>query len=361
MVGVHGGDHHVTMCGERAEGVVFDAFVGADRDDLTVDVGDDHSPVEGLVVVVVLPADESADDLGDLVEPRRWWSAAIEYCERDRVVGGGARCWRELLSSDAGPVAAATDPYAPSWVLNLVVAGGASELTNTVAARGSSKLPRSARRRLAAMGVRVPSGVGVLEVARWARASRHGNSRAWAWVAAASAVTIVLAAGGVVATVVMSDTDHGAQGTATASASSVPLTNAVEPSTGSVVESSSSVAASSDVESGGVASTLPPGTTAAVAVPTTRATVPSATTTAPTTTTAPVMKTVSVPLGAGCTRVAYEAVAGVSSVVLSRDGVQVASGLMAAEWSGAPSAAATWTARLTVAGSWSGAFQWEGC
>jgi hypothetical protein len=73
------------------------------------------------------------------------------------------------------------------------------------------------------------------------------------------------------------------------------------------------------------------------------------------------MKTVSVPLGAGCTRVAYEAVAGVLSVVLSRDGLQVASGSMTAEWSGSPSAAATWTARLTVAGSWSGAFQWEGC
>jgi hypothetical protein len=283
------------------------------------------------------------------------------HTERGMYIDGPlcGRCWRGLLASDAGPLAAATDPYAPAWVLNLVVAGGASELTGAVAARGSSRLPRSVRRRLAARGVRVPSGVGVLEVARWARTSRHGDSRGL--VIAVSAVSIVLAVGGVVAAVVMSDTDHGAQGTATASASSVPLTNAVEPSTSPVVESSSSIPASADIESGGVESTLSPGTTAAVAVPTTRAAVPSATTTAPTTTTAPVMKTVSVPLGAGCTRVAYEAVAGVLSVVLSRDGLQVASGSMTAEWSGSPSAAATWTARLTVAGSWSGAFQWEGC
>lgn len=262
------------------------------------------------------------------------------------------RCWRELLAADAGPLAAAADPYAPTWVLRLVVSGGAPELTNAVAGRGSAKLPRSVRRQLATGGVRVPPGVGVLEVARWVRVSRHGHAREAMWIPAAGVIALV----GVVAVVVLTRPDDGSADDPSPSSSSIASTTSIGASTSSMADPTSTMPeTTTDMWS------LPPLTVAPMVAPTSRATVPPATTAAPTTTAAPVVKTVSVQLGAGCTKVAYEAAAGVSAVVLQRNGVQVAAGTTAAQWSGSPAEAATWTARLTVSGAWSGSFQWEGC
>ena len=58
--------HHVAVFGKWAERVVLHALVRGHRDDRTVDLGDDHPPVEFGVVLVALPPNQSSDDLGDL-------------------------------------------------------------------------------------------------------------------------------------------------------------------------------------------------------------------------------------------------------------------------------------------------------
>ena len=260
------------------------------------------------------------------------------------------RCWRELLATEAGPFAAAADPYAPRWVLRLVVAGGAPELLQAVAARGATQLPRQIRRRIRSAGFSVAPGRGTVEVARWARVSQHGHGGLppWAFVVGATAIS-----GAAVAAVLVRSNGDGSQASMT-----TPTTMT------STLESSSSMV---DAYSTVPATTISPASSTTtdaidhVVSPTTRATTPSTTTTPPMTTAAPAVKTVSVILGAGCTRVAYEATKGVTAVVLLEDGTQVASGVTSAEWSGTPSTGATWSARLTVSGAWSGAFQWEGC
>ncbi len=293
----------------------------------------------------------------------RCWHVAVGrvrrvQTERGVYVDGPlcGRCWRELLASDAGPASAAADPYAPRWVLSLVMSGGSPELVGAVAARGAARLPRSVRRRLAAAGVRVPQGVGVVEVARWVRVSRHGRSRMSAWPMLVAGAFVVA---GVVAAVVLTrpaDDEAGASASSTTSVTSLPSTTDV--SSSSVPEPSSSVPSSTSVE---VAVSMPAAPSGQGVTTTVRTTLAPSTTTAPSTTAVPVVKTVSVSLGAGCTRVSYESTSGVLSVALLRDGDQVASGSTSATWSGPASASATWSARLTVSGTWAGSFWWEGC
>lgn len=260
------------------------------------------------------------------------------------------RCWRELLATDAGPLAAAADPYAPGWVLGLVVSGGDGELLQAVAARGSGRLPRSIHRRLTAGGVAVLPGRGVVEVARWARVSQHGRVGGPPWVVLLVATTMVGAAS--VAVLLRSNGSGGGE-----AAGTTVLTQTSVSDTAATVTSISS----SSPESIQTSAPTSSDSASHVVSPTTRATTTSTTTTPPVTTAAPTVKTVSVVLGAGCTRVAYESTKGVTAVVLLEDGAEVANGATSAEWRGAPSSGATWSARLTVAGAWAGTFQWEGC
>ena len=272
--------------------------------------------------------------------------------ERGSYIEGAmcGRCWRELLATDAGPLAAAADPYAPRWVLRLVVSGGDGELLQAVAARGSGRLPRSIRRRLTAGGVAVSRGRGVVEVARWARVSQHGRVGVQPWAVVLVATTMVGAAS--VAVLLRSKGSDGSEAAGTTVFMQTSVTGTATTVTGT---------SSSSPESTVISAATSSDSANHVVSPTLRVTTTSTTTTPPVTTAAPVVKTVSVVLGAGCTRVAYESSKGVTAVVLLEDGAEVASGATSAEWRGAPSSGATWSARLTVAGAWAGAFQWEGC
>lgn len=84
------------------------------------------------------------------------------------------------------------------------------------------------RRRLSAAGVRVPQGVGVVEVARWVRVSRHGHQRSALVPATIGLVALV---GAAVAVVLTRSGDDGAAATSSSSVvSTAPVTTAASTS-----------------------------------------------------------------------------------------------------------------------------------
>ena len=66
-----GDDHQVPMPSEHPSPFVLDPFVGGHCDDLATVLRNDDPTIEGVLSRVVAPRDETADDLGDFVEPRR--------------------------------------------------------------------------------------------------------------------------------------------------------------------------------------------------------------------------------------------------------------------------------------------------
>ena len=87
VVGADGEHHHVAVFGEGTEGLVLEALVGGDGSDARVEFSDDYAPIEGSVLGVVSPTDQTSDDLGDFVEPSRGLTTKVERTQRRGVRG----------------------------------------------------------------------------------------------------------------------------------------------------------------------------------------------------------------------------------------------------------------------------------
>ena len=79
----------IAHVGEWALLRVLGAFVCRNSDDLTVDIGDDHSPIEIRPLLVVAPGDQTGQNLGHFVEPDRALLAEVELLQRRFVAAPG--------------------------------------------------------------------------------------------------------------------------------------------------------------------------------------------------------------------------------------------------------------------------------
>jgi len=79
-------NHQIAPLGERPSLLVLAAFMNSHSDDLSVDLGDDHSSIEIGPLLVSTPRDQAGHDLGHFIEPDRVWFAEVKIDQRRFVV-----------------------------------------------------------------------------------------------------------------------------------------------------------------------------------------------------------------------------------------------------------------------------------